>query len=109
MSLNCGSRVTLTYSTDIDWEYPGGNGADYKQVPNSEKVHEIEGFPKLLAVVREAIGKDKLLSIAVPGKKGDMIAFTEETGPRIWPSVDYINVRSTIPLRMLLDDTACSN
>ncbi|KAF2272374.1 glycoside hydrolase [Westerdykella ornata] len=79
---------------DIDWEYPGGNGADYKQVPNSEKVYEIEAFPKLLAAVRSAIGKDKILSIAVPGKKGDMIAFTEQAGPLIWPSVDYVNVMS---------------
>ncbi|KAF2792970.1 carbohydrate-binding module family 18 protein [Melanomma pulvis-pyrius CBS 109.77] len=79
---------------DIDWEYPGGNGADYKQVPNSAKVHEIKGFPKLLGAVRTAIGKDKLLSIAVPGKKGDMIAFTAETAPDIWAAVDYINIMS---------------
>lgn len=78
---------------DIDWEYPGGNGADYKQVPNSEKVYQIDAYPKTLAAVRTAIG-DKLLSIAVPGKKGDMIGFTSETGPKIWPSVDYINVMS---------------
>ncbi|CAI6340809.1 unnamed protein product [Periconia digitata] len=79
---------------DIDWEYPGGNGADYKQVPNSAKVHEIGAFPKLLQAIREAIGKDKILSIAVPGKKGDMIAFTKETGPLIWPSVDHVNIMS---------------
>ncbi|KAF2014598.1 carbohydrate-binding module family 18 protein [Aaosphaeria arxii CBS 175.79] len=79
---------------DIDWEYPGGNGADYKQSPNSEKVGEIEAYPKLLQSIRSAIGKDKLLSIAVPGKKIDMIGYTEETGPLIWPSVDYINVMS---------------
>ncbi|KAH7091443.1 glycoside hydrolase superfamily [Paraphoma chrysanthemicola] len=78
---------------DIDWEYPGGNGADYKQVPNEQKTYQIEAFPKFLAATRKAIG-DKLLSIAVPGKKGDMIGYTEETGPKIWPSVDYINVMS---------------
>ncbi|KAF2854013.1 carbohydrate-binding module family 18 protein [Plenodomus tracheiphilus IPT5] len=78
---------------DIDWEYPGGNGADYKQVPNSEKVYQIEAYPKTLAAIRTAIGS-KLLSIAVPGKKGDMIGFTSDTGPKIWPSVDYINVMS---------------
>ncbi|KAF2646499.1 glycoside hydrolase, partial [Massarina eburnea CBS 473.64] len=77
---------------DIDWEYPGGNGADYKEVPNSAKVHEIDGFPKLLSAIRTAIGPSNLLSIAVPGKKGDMIAFTQKTGPLIWPSVDYVNV-----------------
>ncbi|KAH7361149.1 glycoside hydrolase superfamily [Pyrenochaeta sp. MPI-SDFR-AT-0127] len=60
---------------DIDWEYPGGNGADYKQVPNSEKVYQVEAFPKVLVALRS-----------------DMIAFTAENGPKIWPSVDYINV-----------------
>ncbi|KAJ8108075.1 hypothetical protein OPT61_g8424 [Boeremia exigua] len=79
---------------DIDWEYPGGNGADYKQVSNSDKAYQIEAFPKLLAATRGAIGSDKLLSIAVPGKKGDMIGFTSETGPKIWPFVNYVNVMS---------------
>ncbi|KAL6710627.1 hypothetical protein ACN47E_008675 [Coniothyrium glycines] len=78
---------------DIDWEYPGGNGADYKQVPNSQKAYQVEAYPKVLAALRTAIG-DKLLSIAVPGKSGDMIGFTKETGPKIWPSVDYINIMS---------------
>ncbi|KAI4953282.1 hypothetical protein J4E86_006823 [Alternaria arbusti] len=54
---------------DIDWEYPGGNGADYKQVTNGDQAYQIAAFPKLLAAVRAAIGK-KLLSIAVPGKEG---------------------------------------
>ncbi|KAF2622879.1 carbohydrate-binding module family 18 protein [Macroventuria anomochaeta] len=79
---------------DIDWEYPGGNGADYKQVSNSAKSYQIDAFPKLLAATRTAIGPNKLLSIAVPGKKGDMLAFTSKTGLKIWPSVDYINVMS---------------
>ncbi|KAF9701801.1 hypothetical protein EKO04_000928 [Ascochyta lentis] len=79
---------------DIDWEYPGGNGADYKQVSNSAKFYQIDAFPKLLAATRNAIGPNKLLSIAVPGKKRDMIGFTSQTGPKIWPSVDYINVMS---------------
>jgi chitinase len=77
---------------DIDWEYPGGNGADYRQVPNSQKTHEIEAFPELLRMVRDAIGNDKILSIAVPGKAGDMMAFTKETGPRIWAPLDHVNV-----------------
>ncbi|KAF2867435.1 glycoside hydrolase superfamily, partial [Massariosphaeria phaeospora] len=78
---------------DIDWEYPGGNGADYKDVVNSEKVHEIAAFPNLLKAIRSEIG-NKVLSIAVPGKKGDMIAFTTDNGPKIWPSVDFINIMS---------------
>ena len=76
---------------DIDWEYPGGNGQDYKEVPNSKKVDEIETYPKFLAAIRKAIGK-KTLSIAVPGRKQDFIAFTKEQGPKIFESVDYVNV-----------------
>ncbi|KAJ5220133.1 hypothetical protein N7468_009337 [Penicillium chermesinum] len=78
---------------DIDWEYPGGNGQDYKQVPNSEKTSEIETYPKFLAAMREAIG-NKTLSIATPARKQDFIAFNNETGPEIWKSVDMVNVMS---------------
>ncbi|KAL4941633.1 hypothetical protein BDV06DRAFT_212481 [Aspergillus oleicola] len=79
---------------DIDWEYPGGNGEDYKQHPNSEKVGEIETFALFIQALRKAIGTDKLLSIATPGKREDMMAYTAETGPKIWPSVDMVNVMS---------------
>ncbi|KAK4863890.1 hypothetical protein LT330_010371 [Penicillium expansum] len=76
---------------DIDWEYPGGNGDDYKDVPNSKKVGEIETYPLFLEAIREAIG-DKILSIAVPGRKQDFIAFTKEQGPKIFEPVDMVNV-----------------
>ncbi|KAJ5565851.1 hypothetical protein N7535_007489 [Penicillium sp. DV-2018c] len=78
---------------DIDWEYPGGNGQDYKQHPNSEKVDEIETYPLFLEAVRKEIG-DKILSIAVPGRKQDFIAFTKEQSPKIFKSVDMVNVMS---------------
>lgn len=84
----------LTDNADIDWEYPGGNGDDYKKIPNSKKKPEIQTYPLFLQAIRKAIGKDKVLSIAVPGKKIDMIAFTKEQGPKIWPSVDFVNVMS---------------
>ncbi|PVH91158.1 carbohydrate-binding module family 18 protein, partial [Periconia macrospinosa] len=77
---------------DIDWEYPGGNGADYLEVSNERKVAEIAAFPVLLKKVKEVIGRDKVLSIAVPGKKEDMIAFTNETVRGIWEAVDMVNV-----------------
>ncbi|KAI9151246.1 chitinase [Paramyrothecium foliicola] len=77
---------------DIDWEYPGGNRDDYKQVPNSERVWEIEAFVSLLQELRAAIGRDKLLSIAVPGLERDLMAFTKSTIPRILKEVDWINV-----------------
>lgn len=83
-------RRVLT-EPDVDWEYPGGNGEDYKQIPNDQKVQEIENFPKLLQEIKTAIG-DKELSIAVPGKEGDMIAFTAEQVPKINEIVDHVNV-----------------
>jgi chitinase len=85
-------RIMIWLSkTDIDWEYPGVDGQDDKQIPILDKVSEITAFPLLLQGIREAIGKDKLLSVAVPGLKGDMIAYTSEQGPNIWPSVDFVN------------------
>ncbi|KAI1487379.1 glycoside hydrolase family 18 protein [Biscogniauxia mediterranea] len=77
---------------DVDWEYPGGNGEDYKQVPNSEKAWEITAYPLLLAEIRAALGPSKLMSAAVPGLVRDMLAFTAETVPQIMASLDFLNV-----------------
>ncbi|KAI5917916.1 glycoside hydrolase family 18 protein [Camillea tinctor] len=77
---------------DIDWEYPGGNGEDYKQIPNSEKAWEITAYPLLLAEIRAALGPSKLMSAAVPGLVRDMLAFTADTVPRIMASLDFLNV-----------------
>ncbi|KAL5598532.1 uncharacterized protein BROUX77_006366 [Berkeleyomyces rouxiae] len=74
---------------DMDWEYPVGNGADYKQVPNDDS--EIDSYPLLLAEVKKAIG-NKELSIAVPGLERDMLAYTPEKVPEINEIVDYVNV-----------------
>ncbi|KAI2603956.1 glycoside hydrolase family 18 protein [Hypoxylon fragiforme] len=76
---------------DVDWEYPGGNGEDYKQNPNSGKTDEIANYALLLQEIKSAIG-DKELSIAVPGLERDMIAFTSEQVPKIDAAVDVINV-----------------
>ncbi|KAI0126316.1 glycoside hydrolase family 18 protein [Xylariales sp. AK1849] len=77
---------------DIDWEYPGGNGEDYKQTPNSEKSWEIVAYPLLLSEIRTALGSTKLISAAVPGIPRDMLAFTAKTEPAIMSSVDFLNV-----------------
>ncbi|EXL99228.1 chitinase [Fusarium odoratissimum NRRL 54006] len=76
---------------DIDMEYPGGNGADYKQVVNSKKTYEIQAFPKLLKEIKKFIGS-KELSIAVPGLERDMIAYVPSETPLIEKSVDFVNV-----------------
>lgn len=78
---------------DVDWEYPGGNAADYKQVANADLVSEIETYPLLLAAIKAAIGS-KELSIAVPGLERDMIAYTADKVPDIDAAVDYVNVMS---------------
>jgi chitinase len=71
-------------------------GQDYKQIPNDQKVQEIDQYPLLLKEIKAAIG-DKELSIAVPGKEGDMIAFTAEKVPEINAVVDHVNVSTTPP------------
>ncbi|CAH0022290.1 unnamed protein product [Clonostachys rhizophaga] len=76
---------------DVDWEYPGGNGQDYRQIPNDQKVQEIDNYPLLLKAIKEAIGT-KELSIAVPARPGDMIAYTKEKVPEINKYVDHVNV-----------------
>jgi chitinase len=64
------------------------------QNPNSGKVDEIDNYPLFLQAIRDAIG-DKELSIAVPGKEVDMIAFTSEKVPKINEIVDVVNVSKT--------------
>ncbi|KAG9196059.1 hypothetical protein G6011_01180 [Alternaria panax] len=79
---------------DVDWEYPGGNGEDYKTPGhlNTDKAWEIDAYSKLLAEIRSAIGPEKTISAAVPGLPRDMIAFTPSTIPAIMESVDYLNI-----------------
>ncbi|KAL7781713.1 glycoside hydrolase family 18 protein [Trichoderma afarasin] len=77
---------------DIDWEFPGGNGQDYIQTPNSEKVWEIDAFPLFLQEIKSAVGADIELSIAAPGRVEDMIGYTPENVAKINHIVDFVNV-----------------
>lgn len=77
---------------DIDWEYPGGNGADYKQIPNANKTGEIPAFPLLLEAVKDAVAP-KPVSIAVPALPRDMMAFYDSPSvSSIWAAVDFVNI-----------------
>ncbi|KAI5288969.1 hypothetical protein KEM54_004611 [Ascosphaera aggregata] len=79
---------------DIDWEYPGGHGADYKIHNNvTERKQEVINYPKFLQAIRDSIGQKKL-SIAVPGKQEDMMAFNKDTARNIFNAVDYVNIMS---------------
>ncbi|KAF2803339.1 putative class V chitinase [Mytilinidion resinicola] len=75
---------------DIDWEYPGGNGQNYKTNAGNP-ANEIANFALFLAAIRKAIGT-KILSIAVPGMSTDMMAYIDVTSPTIWPHMDFVNV-----------------
>lgn len=85
---------------DIDWEFPGGNGQDYIQNPNSQKVWEIDAFPLFLQAIKDAVGQDIELSIAAPGRVEDMIAYTAENVAKINDIVDYVNVGNYIGCEM---------
>lgn len=86
--------------SDIDWEFPGGNGQDYIQTPNSEKAWEIDAFPLFLQAIKDAVGQNIEVSIAAPGRVEDMIAYTAENVAKINDIVDYVNVST---LSVILD------
>ncbi|KAI0431427.1 glycoside hydrolase superfamily [Xylaria sp. FL1042] len=73
---------------DIDWEYPGGNGALATPDPDAE----IENFPLFLEAVKDAL-KPRGISLAVAATPTGMGAFKspEQTKP-IWDSIDFITV-----------------
>ncbi|KAI5302676.1 hypothetical protein KEM56_000466 [Ascosphaera pollenicola] len=69
---------------DIDWKYPGGITGNETQ--------EIKGFLPLLQAIKGEIGKDKTLSIASPGSKQYMYAYTKDLAPKIFETVDFLNI-----------------
>lgn len=66
---------------DFDWEYPTNNVAKISSAPEDTR-----NFTILMKEVREAIGKDKLLTLATSAL-GKYIDF-----PAIEPYVDFVNI-----------------
>ncbi|KAF2757875.1 glycoside hydrolase [Pseudovirgaria hyperparasitica] len=78
---------------DIDWEYPGGNDVYYLAggAPPSTST-ETTGYINMLKTIKTTMGTDKVLSIATPGKKGDMLIFNAANGKNIFDNVDFVNI-----------------
>ncbi|KAI1364191.1 glycoside hydrolase superfamily [Xylaria arbuscula] len=75
---------------DIDWEYPGGHGA---QEP-SNATADIENFPMLLSEIRKALKPEKFISLAASGTLVGMDAFKTGKMEAIYGPVDFITVMS---------------
>ncbi|KAH2749363.1 hypothetical protein KXW10_006196, partial [Aspergillus fumigatus] len=65
------------------------------EYPTAKKSKKSTATRLFLQAIRQAIRPNKILSIAVPGKRTDMIAFTKEQGLKLWPFVDMVNVMPT--------------
>lgn len=76
---------------DIDWEYPGGGGIDYKTENPDQKNRELQLFPELLKGLKAMLG-DKELSVAVAGKLEDIDIYNSEYKKDVWDAVDFVNV-----------------
>ncbi|KAI0480760.1 glycoside hydrolase superfamily [Xylariaceae sp. FL0804] len=82
---------------DVDWEYPGGNGADYKTSSTRQQAHEIGQFPLFLQAIKSELKKQQVgsqdLSVAVAGTAAGMLAFPNATtAGKVWDNVDFVNV-----------------
>ncbi|KAL7418731.1 hypothetical protein Q5752_006414 [Cryptotrichosporon argae] len=84
---------------DIDWEYPVGNGANY-ELPASDpdaRPYDAADATQLndfLAKLRTSLGDDKIISLAVPSRPEDMLAYNATTMPGYMASLDFINLMS---------------
>ncbi|KAI0816528.1 glycoside hydrolase superfamily [Xylaria sp. FL0064] len=74
---------------DIDWEYPGGNGA----LATPDPTAEIENFPPFLEAVKTALKPGKGISLAVAATPVGMAAFkSPEQAKPIWDTIDFVTV-----------------
>ncbi|ORY34229.1 glycoside hydrolase superfamily [Naematelia encephala] len=85
---------------DIDWEFPVYGSQGYKlptSDPNARPRDDDDApnFALLLQAIRSAIGSDKLLSVALPSRQQDMLAYTNSTIVALMDSsLDFWNVMS---------------
>ncbi|KAI0460691.1 glycoside hydrolase superfamily [Xylaria acuta] len=73
---------------DIDWEYPGGNGAETP----TNATEEIEIFPLLLDAIKREL-KRQFISLSVAGTPAGMEAFNSvEQTKAIGDKIDFVTV-----------------
>lgn len=80
---------------DIDWEYPGGNGASYRD-PVFTSTHADPALLKQVAVSLAQTLKSRLggkgLTWAMPGRPDDVRTYDADTISGLAKAVDYFNV-----------------
>ncbi|KAL2869690.1 glycoside hydrolase family 18 protein [Aspergillus lucknowensis] len=85
---------TESFRVDLDWEYRGGNGENYKKpgCTNADKVWGIDAYPELFAELRAALGPERTLCAAIPCIPRDMIAFDAEHLAKVVPHMDFFSL-----------------
>ncbi|TGJ81436.1 hypothetical protein E0Z10_g7319 [Xylaria hypoxylon] len=74
---------------DIDWEYPGGNGAE----KSFDAKAEIDNLPLLLGAIKEKLKNGAFISLALAGVPDGMKAFnTAEQSKSTWDNIDFTTV-----------------
>ena len=88
-----GAKELVLDGIDLDWEFPVGNGPNYKEPGQENNPNERFWFVDLVYKLRVGLGKDKLLTSALPGKEVDLsLAFDDETVPALEKAIDFYNL-----------------
>ena len=88
------SYLPLPQSATLITRYPVGNGAQYEvQGPNG-RPNDPTDTPNFIAFLAElrCQAPDKIISVAVPARTEDMLAYTAASIPQMEPSIDFWNV-----------------
>ncbi|RSH81480.1 hypothetical protein EHS25_006837 [Saitozyma podzolica] len=86
---------------DLDWEYPGGNGENYKVPEGQPDYHpndptDLDNYINLLSALRTAFDQHGyILSATLPSRQADIdIGYPADKLQQMDPSVDFWNLMS---------------